>query len=256
MRVNGSVSTLRKGPVVGRLEGGVALVTGAAQGQGEAIARLFVAEGAYVILGDLQHEAGRTVADSLGSSACYVPLDVTSPSDWQEAVGFAQMTFGKLTILINNAGVHVNRLIEEMTLDEYQRVISVNQTGCWLGMKTVAPALREAGGGAIVNTSSIAGLVGLRGRSAYVASKFAIRGMTKTAALEFGPSRIRVNSVHPGAIDTAMMSDHAEEHFSRLPIARAGTPNDVANMMVFLASEDAAYCTGAEFTIDGGSLAG
>ena len=240
---------------MGKLDGSVALISGAARGQGESIARMFVEEGASVVLGDILDGPGADVAASLGESAVYAHLDVTSLDSWQAAVSLAHHEFDKLTILVNNAGIMVRGSIESMPLAEYERVIAVNQVGCWLGMKAATPAIRAAGGGAIVNTSSTAGLGGLADRSAYVASKFAIRGMTKAAALELGPSRIRVNSIHPGAIDTDMMSKLDDSHFANLPVPRAGRPDEVARLVVFLASEDASYCSGAEFLIDGGRRA-
>jgi 3alpha(or 20beta)-hydroxysteroid dehydrogenase len=209
-----------------------------------------------VVLGDVLDEQGAEVASSLGGSALFAHLDVTSPEDWQAVVARAVGTFGKLTALVNNAGVHALGLIEEMALVEYERIIGVNQIGCWLGMKYAAPAIREAGGGAIVNISSTAGLAGMAGRSAYGATKWAIRGMSKSAALELGPSRIRVNCVLPGAVATSMMGDLGDEHFRSQPVPRAGLPEDVAQLVVFLASEESSYCTGAEFVLDGGRGAG
>src|SRR5207253_249936 len=181
-------------------EGRVALISGAARGQGEAEARAFVAEGAKVVLGDVLDDLGKQVADDLGDAAVYVHLDVTKQHDWEEAVRVGTSTFGKLDVLINNAGILRTGTIEDMSLDEYMAVINVNQVGCWLGMKAAIPALKAAGGGAIVNTSSTSGFVGMGGLTAYTASKFAVRGMTKCAAMELGHVGIRVNSVHPGGI--------------------------------------------------------
>src|SRR5689334_22188922 len=180
---------------MGRLDGKVAIVSGAARGQGEAEARLFVAEGAKVVLGDVLDDVGGKVAESLGDDARYVHLDVANPDDWRAAVDTARSTFGKLNVLINNAGILKVGAIETQPLEEYLSVINVNQVGCFLGMQAVIPAMRDAGGGSIVNTSSVSGLIGTVGLAAYTASKFAIRGMTKVAAMELGHSGIRVNSV-------------------------------------------------------------
>jgi 3alpha(or 20beta)-hydroxysteroid dehydrogenase len=242
---------------MGILDGSVALISGAARGQGEAIARIFAEEGASVVLGDILDDQGSRVAESLGASGTYVHLDVTQMESWRAAVSLALERFGKLTTLVNNAGIMLRGSIEEMSQADYEQVIAVNQVGCWLGMKVAAPAIRAAGGGAIVNTSSTAGLSGLLDRSAYVASKFAIRGMTKTAALEFGPDRIRVNCICPGAIATGMMSRQVDDdQFSTLPVPRVGRPEEVGRLAAFLASENSSYCTGAEFVIDGGMRAG
>jgi 3alpha(or 20beta)-hydroxysteroid dehydrogenase len=246
---------------VGKLDGKVALVSGAARGQGEAEAREFVAEGATVVLGDVLDELGAKVAADLGDAALYVHLDVTQPGDWKAAVETAMSTFGRLDILVNNAGILKLGMIESQPLDDYMAVINVNQVGCWLGMQAAVPALRAGGGGVIINTSSTSGLVGTIGLSAYTASKFAVRGMTKVAAMELGHDNIRVNSVHPGGIDTQMVKipefDNIDSDavYGAQPIPRIGQPEEVARLMVFLAS-DATFSTGSEFVIDGGFTAG
>ena len=247
---------------MGRLDGKVALISGAARGQGEAEARLFVAEGAHVLLGDVLDELGEKVAADIGNGAAYQHLDVTRPEDWAKAVAGAGERFGRLDVLVNNAGILRLGLIEQLPVEEYRAIVDVNQVGCFLGMQAAIPALKAAGGGSIVNTSSTAGLVGSAGLVAYTATKFAVRGMTKCAAIELGRFGIRVNSVHPGGIDTEMVRrpDFGDYDittgFNRLPIARIGEPVEVARLMVFLASDESSYCTGAEFLIDGGLLAG
>jgi 3alpha(or 20beta)-hydroxysteroid dehydrogenase len=246
----------------GRLEGKVALITGAARGQGEAEARRFVDEGARVVLGDVLDDRGGQVASDLGDAARYVHLDVTDPGQWAAAVGTATTTYGGLQVLVNNAGILKVGLVESMPLDEYLSVVNVNQVGCWLGMQAAAPAMKASGGGSIVNTSSTSGLIGMPGMSAYTASKFAVRGMTKCAAMELGPFGIRVNSVHPGGIDTEMVRNPAfgeidsEKAYASQPIGRIGQPDEVAKLVVFLASDESSYCTGAEFVIDGGFTTG
>jgi 3alpha(or 20beta)-hydroxysteroid dehydrogenase len=191
-----------------------------------------------------------------------VHLDVSNPDDWKGAVDTARSTFGKLNVLINNAGILRLGAIETQPLEEYLAVINVNQVGCFLGMQAVIPAMREAGGGSIVNTSSVSGLIGTVGLAAYTASKFAIRGMTKVAAMELGHSNIRVNSVHPGGVDTAMVHlpefdtiDDATVYGSQ-PIPRIGQPEEIAKLMLFLASDDSSFSTGAEFVADGGYTCG
>jgi 3alpha(or 20beta)-hydroxysteroid dehydrogenase len=247
---------------MGRLDGKVAIVSGAARGQGEAEARMFVAEGAKVVLGDILDDLGEKVAIDLGDDARYVHLDVSNADDWKSAVDTAVSTFGKLDVLINNAGVLKVGMIEDQSLDEYMAVIKVNQVGCFLGMQAAVPALKAAGGGSIVNTSSVSGLIGTVGLVAYTASKFAVRGMTKVAAMELGPFNIRVNSVHPGGIDTEMVrlpefdDVDTDAAFGAQPIARVGQPEEIAKMMVFLASDDSSFSTGAEFIADGGYTAG
>jgi 3alpha(or 20beta)-hydroxysteroid dehydrogenase len=247
---------------MGRLDGKVAIISGAARGQGEAEARMFVAEGAKVLLGDVLDDLGEKVAIDLGDDARYVHLDVTQPDDWKSAVDTAVSTFGKVNVLINNAGILKMGAIESMSLDEYMDVVRVNQVGCFLGMQAAIPALKAAGGGAIVNTSSVAGLTGTAGLAAYTASKFAVRGMTKVAAMELGHFNIRVNSVHPGGVDTDMLKmpefGDLEDTgvYGGQPIPRVGQPEEIAKMMVFLVSDDASFSTGAEFLVDGGYMAG
>jgi 3alpha(or 20beta)-hydroxysteroid dehydrogenase len=246
--------------VSGRLDGKTALITGAARGQGAAAVRRFVAEGARVVLADINDEAGSALATETGAS--YVHLDVTSEDDWARAVTFATDTYGQLNVLVNNAGVLHFGALADTTLADYLKVVTVNQVGTFLGMRTSVSALRAAGGGSIVNISSIEGLAAAPLLTAYTASKFAIRGMTKVAALELGPDHIRVNSVHPGMIDTAMISDAvggAELDLSvigkKLALRRVGTCEDIANLVLFLASDESGYCTGSEFVADGGATA-
>jgi len=246
---------------MGRLDGKVALISGAGRGQGAEHARRFVAEGARVVLGDILDGEGRALAVTLGAQAHYVHLDVTSETDWAAAVAATIGQYGRLDILINNAGIIRVGALADTSVEDYLQVIRVNQLGCFLGMRSVIGALRTAGGGSIVNTSSIHGMQGVPGIFSYVASKFAIRGMTKAAALELGHSGIRVNSVHPGLIDTAMIRDDLpvidqNGLFDKLPIPRIGTTADVAHLMVFLASDESSYCTGGEFVVDGGSICG
>lgn len=245
-----------------RLAGKVALITGAARGQGAAEARRFVAEGAQVVIADVLEQEGRALAAELGDAARFQPLDVTSAEQWQTAVEVTVAHFGKLDVLVNNAAILRMAPLEHCSLEDYRQVIEVNQVGCWLGMKSVLAAMRQAGGGSIVNVSSTAGMEGVAYGTAYSASKFAVRGMTKSAALELGASGIRVNSVHPGGIDTAMarppeMADFdPAQVYKGLPIPRIGQPEEVANLVLFLASDESSYCTGSEFIIDGGMLAG
>lgn len=243
-----------------KLKGKTALVSGAAQGIGEAIARLFVQEGARVVMGDIAVDVVRELAKELGSAAHAVELDVRNPVSWGGAVTAAEKEFGQLDILVNNAGVLAWESIEAMSLERYRAVVEVNQIGCWLGMKTALLAMRRAGGGSIVNIASLAGRQGMRDGSAYAASKHAVLGMSKCAALEFGADHIRVNVVLPGAIQTQMAgrkpvvtgAEASPPAFLKNPIPRRGTPHEVAQLVAFLASDEAAYCTGAEVTVDGG----
>jgi 3alpha(or 20beta)-hydroxysteroid dehydrogenase len=242
--------------MMGRLDSKVALISGAAKGQGEAEARLFVDEGAAVVVGDVLDERGRAVADSLGDRARFVHLDVANEDDWKQAVGTATDAFGGLDVLINNAGIIRIGMMADVSLDDYLSVINVNQVGCWLGMKTASAVMRV--GGSIINISSMNGVMPGPGIMSYVASKFAIRGMTKAAALELGPRGIRVNSIHPGAILTDMaragLAGIPGNPLAGLPIPRIGEPEEVARLALFLASDESSYSTGSEFVIDGGWL--
>ena len=245
-----------------RLKGKVALVSGGARGQGEAEARLFAAEGAKVVIADVLDEAGEKVAAEIGDAARFVHLDVTREQDWAKAVEAAVDAFGRLDVLINNAGIVRTGLLEHQSLDDYRAVVEVNQFGVFLGMKAVVAAMREAGGGSIVNISSNAGLEGVEGVIGYVASKWAVRGMTKTAALELGQYGIRVNSVHPGGVDTPMLGGDELGHmaerspFSDQPIPRISQAVEIARLVLFLASDESSYSTGSEFVADGGRMAG
>jgi 3alpha(or 20beta)-hydroxysteroid dehydrogenase len=244
---------------MGRLDGKIAIITGGARGQGLTAGELFVNEGARVVLADILDAEGKEAAGQLGDNAHFVHLDVTNEEDWKTAVSETSQRFGDPTVLLNGAGILKFGKIEEQPMSEYAQVIAVNQTGVFLGMRFVAPAMKRAGGGSMINVSSVEGLRGGMGLAAYTASKFAVRGMTKVAAGEFGKYGIRVNSIHPGVIDTAMLRAQTgdidlDSVFKRgVPLRRAGRPNDIANMALFLASDDSAYCSGAEFVVDGGA---
>jgi len=238
----------------GRLAGKVVIVTGGARGQGEAEARLFVAEGASVVFTDVLEAEGRTVAESLPTDrACFRRHDVASDDDWAAVAAEAVERFGRIDGLVNNAAIHHSVPILEETTDWFRRILDVNLVGTFPGMRTVAPIMKDQGAGAIVNISSTAGLVGYHGHGAYGASKWGVRGLTKVAALELGPE-IRVMSVHPGPIDTAMMGPR-DRQFTN-PLARYGATSEVAELVLFLLSDAASFVSGAEITVDGGSLAG
>ena len=248
---------------MGRLEGKVALISGGARGQGEAEARLFAREGARVVFGDLLNTEGEKVEAEInetGGEAKYIHLDVTNESDWDTAVKEAVNTYGKLDILVNNAGIGVRKNLEETTSEEWDRVQDVNSKGVFLGTKAAIPAMRSSGGGSIVNISSIAGLIGMSS-AAYVASKGAVRLLTKSTAVQYGPENIRCNSVHPGFIETEMtreMLADSEERAKRLSITPLGifaNAHDVALSVLYLASDESRYVTGSELVIDGGITA-
>jgi 3alpha(or 20beta)-hydroxysteroid dehydrogenase len=247
---------------VSRLTGKIAIITGASQGMGMAHARAFVAHGAKVILGDLNEKAGNALASELGSSAIFVKQDVARAEDWKVVLRAGEQRFGTINVLVNNAGI-LGTLAATIELSEaeFSRVCAVNQTGVFLGMQTVLPGMIRAGGGSIVNISSVAGLVAIYGAPnlAYVASKFAVRGMTKQVAVEYGAKNIRVNSVHPGYIKTPMMvaatDENGGEALTQIPLRRMAEASEVSNLVVFLASDESAFITGTEHVIDGGMTA-
>jgi 3alpha(or 20beta)-hydroxysteroid dehydrogenase len=237
----------------------VAIITGAARGQGEAEARLFVEEGARVVMGDILDEEGQKVASELGDAAVFLHMDVREEADWQAAVTAAER-FGPLNVLVNNAAVTHFAAIGDTTLEDYNRVVAINQVGTFLGIRSVIEPMKAAGGGSIINVSSIDGLQAKNSLIAYVSSKWAIRGMTKVAALELGRHGIRVNSLHPGGIDTPMGNpmgrDDIDQFYQDHAIPRCGVPMDIARMALFMASDECSYSTGSEFVADGGWNAG
>ena len=249
---------------MGRLSGKVALISGGSRGQGEAEAKLFSSEGAKVVLGDILDSEGLAVASEInesGGGALYVHLDVTSKDDWDSAVKQTLENFGGLDILVNNAGSSQRKLVDETTVDEWDRVQDINSKGVFLGTKAVIPAMRAGGGGSIVNISSIAGIVGLTSSASYSASKGAVRLLTKSTAVQYGPERIRCNSVHPGFIDTEMNRAWLEdeeiraERLKMTPLNMFANSHDVALAVLYLSSDESRYVTGAELVIDGGIIA-
>ncbi|TJY43902.1 glucose 1-dehydrogenase [Cohnella pontilimi] len=245
---------------MGRLDGKVAIITGGARGMGAAHVRRFIREGAKVVFTDVLVDEGQALATELGGNAKFMKHDVTSASDWDRIVAEAEAAFGPVDVLVNNAGIAPSKPFEETTEEEYRKVIDVNQVSVFLGMKAVLPSMRKTKNGSIVNISSLAGLIAGRNQVAYVASKFAVRGMTKAAALEFGEYGIRVNSVHPGIIATPMtMNDETRAMLSEIsktiPLGRVAAPEEVTNLVLYLASDESSYSTGSEFVIDGGLFA-
>lgn len=244
---------------MGRLDGKVAIITGGARGQGEAEARLFTDEGAKVVIGDVLEEEGRAVAADIGDACRFVAMDVRKPESWKSAVD-AAAGFGGVSVLVNNAAVTHFESVEKTSLEDYMRVVEINQVGCFLGMQAVIPTMKANGIGSIVNVSSIDGLQAKNGIVAYAATKWAIRGMTKVAAIELGQHGIRVNSLHPGGVDTVMGNptsiDNIDLFYKDQAIPRCGKSEDIARMALFIASDECSFSTGSEFVSDGGWNAG
>ena len=248
-----------------RLEGKVALISGGARGQGAVEARMFAEEGASVVIGDILDDEGRQTEAQLrelGYECTYVHLDVTSESDWEAAVQSAVSAYGKLDILLNNAGILIRKGIEDTTADDWDRIFAVNAKGVFLGTKAAIPAMRENGGGSIINISSTAGLVGSpNGSASYTATKGAVRLFTKSTAIQHAREGIRCNSIHPGPIETDMIADTLSDpanlalRMQRLPLGRVGKPSEIAYGAIYLASDESSFVTGSELVIDGGTTA-
>jgi NAD(P)-dependent dehydrogenase (short-subunit alcohol dehydrogenase family) len=250
---------------MGRLDGKVALISGGARGQGAREAEVFTAEGAKVVFGDVLDQEGRAVEEQIkaaGGDAVYIHLDVTKDNDWQQAVDLAESRYGRLDVLINNAGIARPENVEDTTEELWEIVMSINTTGVFLGTRKAIPAMRRAGGGSIINLSSVAGLVGRRwAGAAYSASKGAVRIFSKATAVQYAPDKIRCNSIHPGPIQTLMLGVTDDDpalmatRTAEIPLGRIGTTDDVANGALFLASDESSWITGIELTIDGGITA-
>lgn len=241
-----------------RLEEKIIIITGAAQGMGESHARRFVAEGAKVVLTDLNEEKGRLLANELGENALFIKHDVTSAEEWAAVVAKTEEAFGPVDVLVNNAGITMAKSLLDTTEEDYRRIVEINQVSVFLGMKTVVPSMQKAGGGSIVNISSMNGIVG--GAVGYTDTKFAVRGLTKAAARECANYGIRVNSVHPGVIATPMVVQEdtkaAVEAFAKhIPLKRVAQSEEVTNLVLYLASDESSYSTGSEFIVDGGLTA-
>lgn len=245
-----------------RVKGKVAIITGAAGGLGRSFAQRLASEGAAVMMTDTREEGGEAAAISLGSGVRFMRHDVTREDDWMRVIRATEEAFGPVSILVNNAGVNNHCLLENLEEAEYRRVIDINQVGVFLGMKSVVPSMKRAGGGSIVNISSVCGIFGVAKTIAYTAAKFAVRGMTKSAAMELAALNIRVNSVHPGLIDTPMNTPTPENRMNleasaaATPLGRMGQPDEVASLVLLLASDESRFSTGAEFVADGGLTAG
>lgn len=239
-----------------RLDGKIALITGGARGQGAAEAALFAEAGAQVVISDVLDDEGKALAETLGEAVSYLHHDVSSSAEWAEVVGSVVEQHGRLDVLVNNAGIFRMMTLEETSDEDWQQMIDINQTGVFYGLREVAPIMREQGSGSIVNISSIAGLTGASVAFSYGATKWAVRGMSKAAARDLAPHGVRVNSVHPGLIDTPMFEEFGpggqEMAAAAVPMGRLADADEVGRLVRYLASDDSAYCTGQEFTIDGG----
>jgi 3alpha(or 20beta)-hydroxysteroid dehydrogenase len=240
---------------VGRVDGRVALISGGARGMGAEHARVLAAEGAAVVIADVLDDEGAAVAETIGDQATYVHLDVTDEHSWSRAVQATVERYGSLSILVNNAGIVNGNLIHQYEVAQWRAILDVNLTGTFLGIRASVTAMAASGGGSIVNVSSAEGFRGSPGLHGYTATKFAVRGLSKSAALELAPQNIRVNSIHPGFIRTPMTAGIPEDFLS-IPLGRGADPAEVSAMVLFLASDESSYCTGSEFVVDGGLLSG
>jgi 3alpha(or 20beta)-hydroxysteroid dehydrogenase len=249
------LGVLKRRADVRRFDGTVALISGGARGMGASYVRALVDEGAKVIFGDILDDEGKLLEEELGEAAHYVHLDVTKDEDWKHAVAAAEREYGPIGLLVNNAGIVSYGPIDVYDPADFRRVIDINLIGTFLGMHYAVPSLRKAGEGVIINVSSAAGLMGYASLAAYSASKWGVRGMTKSAGLELGKDRIRVMSLHPGPIRTPMTDGFGDEIAAAQPIPRFGTTEEVTKLMLFMAAE-ATYSTGSEWVIDGGAVLG
>ena len=237
-----------------RIDGKIALITGGAHGMGAAECKLFVEAGAHVIVTDIDTDSGKSTTEAIGTGCEFIHHDVTCQNSWSSVVNQIEQAYGKIDILVNNAGIFRVMGLLETSLDDWNELIAVNQTGTFLGLQSVLPTMQRQGSGSIINLSSITGLSGAYLCPAYATTKWAVRGLTKSAALEFASTGIRINSVHPGLIDTRMMNEFnrtSDELKHRVPFGRLGTVDEVARLVLYLASDDSSYCTGHEFVVDG-----
>ena len=247
---------------MGRLDNKIAIITGGARGMGAATVRLFVAEGAKVLIADVLDADGSALAAELGANAAFIHHDVTDETSWGTVLAKATSQFGKVDVLVNNAGVLLFKTLATTEKAEFEKVLGVNLIGAFLGMKIIGSHMVENGRGSIVNISSVDGMKAANGLAAYCASKWGVRGLTKVAAMEYGHKGVRVNSVHPGGVDTAMGNPYAEanadvnKRYGMVPLQRVGEPEEVARTSLFLASDEASYLCGAEIAVDGGMLTG
>lgn len=244
---------------MGKLNGKVAIITGAASGMGVRHAQRFVEEGAKVILADIAVEAGQTLASELGTNAMFFNLDVSDADGWNEVVKFTEANFGPINVLVNNAGIGIFKMMDDLTEADFRKTLDINTLSIFLSLKAVVPSMEKAGGGSIINISSVDGVRGAATAMAYCASKFAVNGITRCAAIELATSKIRVNSVLPGIIKTPMaeqgeIAEIIAELEKNVPMKRSGTTGEASNLVIFLASDDSTYCTGSDFVIDGGMI--
>ncbi|MEW1980518.1 SDR family oxidoreductase [Citricoccus sp. NPDC079358] len=244
----------------GRAAGKVALISGAAQGMGASHARALAAAGACVVIGDLQEETGSALAEEINAAAgrraaAFTPLNVTRLEDWTAAVGHCVREFGKLDVLVNNAGIYTPGTVEDASVEDWSRTIEIDLTGTFLGMKAAVPELRKQRTSSIINVSSIAGLVGFKNRAAYSAAKWGVQGLTKTSALDFGADGIRVNSIHPGSVETPLTAG-LQRGYGQVPAGRAAQVEEISALVLYLASDESRFVSGSSIAIDGGETAG